>query len=261
MPLPSQPAARGDNSRRSRRTPSIDNSVPAGASPSAPPALVADTATVPGVPSGRRTIRHGTPRTRRRPSTASRTPHNGCAGAVTVTASGADDRNSRSLCCGSSRAARPTSPTRRGCAGSPRRGCCARASCRPKPIRELRHLTRYRKTQIPEREREVNRLHKALEDAGIKLDCVAADIMGKSGRDMLDALVAGTTDPDVLAELARRQMRKKIPALREALEGHFDAHHALLDRRDPRAHRLPRRADRPALGRDRGAAAPFRAGG
>jgi transposase len=97
----------------------------------------------------------------------------------------------------------------------------------PKPIRQLRNLTRYRKTQIQERAREVNRLHKALEDAGIKLDCVAADIMGKSGRDMLDALVAGTTDPEVLAELARRQMRKKLPALREALEGHFDAHHAL----------------------------------
>jgi transposase len=97
----------------------------------------------------------------------------------------------------------------------------------PKPIRQLRNLTRYRKTQIQERAREVNRLHKALEDAGIKLDCVASDILGKSGRDMLDALVAGTTDPDVLAELARRQMRSKIPALREALEGHFDAHHRL----------------------------------
>jgi transposase len=97
----------------------------------------------------------------------------------------------------------------------------------PKPIRQLRNLTRYRKTQIQERAREVNRLHKALEDAGIKLDCVATDILGKSGRDMLDALVRGTTDPDILAELARRQMRKKIPALREALQGRFDAHHAL----------------------------------
>jgi len=97
----------------------------------------------------------------------------------------------------------------------------------PKPIRELRNLTRYRKTQIQERQREVNRLHKALEDAGIKLDCVASDILGKSGRDMLDALVAGTTDPEVLADLARRQMRKKIPLLQEALEGHFDAHHRL----------------------------------
>src|SRR5215210_3679251 len=97
----------------------------------------------------------------------------------------------------------------------------------PKPIRQLRNLTRYRKTQIQERAREVNRLHKALEDAGIKLDTVAADILGKSGRDMLDALVAGETDPNVLADLARRQMRKKIPAPREALAGHFDAHHRL----------------------------------
>jgi len=97
----------------------------------------------------------------------------------------------------------------------------------PKPIRQLRNLTRYRKTQIQERAREVNRLHKALEDAGIKLDCVAADIMGKSGRDMLDALVAGQTDPEVLADLARRQMRKKIPQLREALAGHFDDHHGM----------------------------------
>jgi transposase len=97
----------------------------------------------------------------------------------------------------------------------------------PKPIRRLRNLTRYRKTQIAERQREVNRLHKALEDAGIKLDCVASDILGKSGRDMLDALVAGTTDPEVLANLARRQMRKKIPLLQEALQGHFDAHHRL----------------------------------
>jgi transposase len=97
----------------------------------------------------------------------------------------------------------------------------------PKPIRQLRNLTRYRKTQIQERQREVNRLHKALEDAGIKLDCVAADVMGKSGRDMLDALVAGETDPEVLSQLARRQMRKKIPQLREALAGHFDEHHRL----------------------------------
>jgi transposase len=97
----------------------------------------------------------------------------------------------------------------------------------PKPIRRLRNLTRYRKTQIAERQREVNRLHKALEDAGIKLDRVAADILGKSGRDMLDALVAGERDPEVLANLARRQMRRKIPRLREALEGHFDAHHRL----------------------------------
>ena len=98
----------------------------------------------------------------------------------------------------------------------------------PKPIRELRSLTRYRKAQIAERQREANRLHKALEDTGIKLDCVATDILGVSGRAMLDALVTGTTDPVVLADLAKGRMRTKIPALREALEGRFDELHALL---------------------------------
>jgi transposase len=91
----------------------------------------------------------------------------------------------------------------------------------------LRNLTRYRKTQIQERAREANRLHKALEDTGIKLDCVASDILGKSGRAMLDALVAGTTDPEVLADLARGRLRAKLPALREALEGRFDRLHAV----------------------------------
>jgi transposase len=98
----------------------------------------------------------------------------------------------------------------------------------PKPIRTLRNLTRYRKTQISDRQREANRLHKILEDTGIKLDCVASDILGVSGRAMLDALVSGTTDPDVLAELARGQLRKKIPALREALVGRFADEHALI---------------------------------
>jgi transposase len=97
----------------------------------------------------------------------------------------------------------------------------------PKPIRALRNLTRYRKTQIQERAREANRLHKALEDTGIKLDCVATDILGKSGRAMLDALVAGTTDPSVLADLAKGRLRAKIPALRESLEGRFDHLHAV----------------------------------
>jgi transposase len=98
----------------------------------------------------------------------------------------------------------------------------------PKPIRTLRNLTRYRKTQINDRSREAARLHKILEDAGIKLGLVATDIMGKSGRDMLDALVRGTTDPEVLAELARGRLRAKIPALREALEGRFGAEHSLI---------------------------------
>jgi len=98
----------------------------------------------------------------------------------------------------------------------------------PKPIRELRQLTRYRKALIKERQREANRLHKALEDTGIKLDCVATDILGVSGRAMLDALCHGTTDPEMLAELARGKLRKKLPALKEALEGRFEALHALL---------------------------------
>jgi transposase len=98
----------------------------------------------------------------------------------------------------------------------------------PKPIRALRQLTRYRKAQIKERQREANRLHKALEDTGIKLDCVATDILGKSGRAMLDALCRGTTDPEVLADLAQGRLRKKIPALKQALEGRFEPLHALL---------------------------------
>ncbi len=97
----------------------------------------------------------------------------------------------------------------------------------PKPIRALRNLTRYRKTQIQERAREANRLHKALEDTGIKLDCVASDLLGKSGRAMLDALVDGTTDPEVLADLAKGRLRVKVPALKESLEGRFDHLHAV----------------------------------
>ena len=98
----------------------------------------------------------------------------------------------------------------------------------PKPIRQLRNFTRYRKALVNERKREANRLHKALEDTGIKLDCVATDILGKSGRAMLDGLCQGTTDPEVLAELARGKLRAKIPALKEALVGRFEPQHALL---------------------------------
>jgi transposase len=98
----------------------------------------------------------------------------------------------------------------------------------PAPIRELRDLTRYRKVLIEERTREVNRLHKVLEDAGIKLASVATDILGVSGRAMLEALVQGTTDPEVLADLARKRLRAKIPALRQALAGRFRPHHAFL---------------------------------
>ena len=159
-----------------------------------------------------------------------------------------------------SRAARPTSRTRQWLCQLAEAGLLKASFVPPKPIRALRNLTRYRKTQIQERQREANRLHKALEDTGIKLDCVATDILGKSGP--RDARRAGGRAPptrDVLAELARGQLRKKLPALREALEGRFDAAARAVDRGDPRPHRLPRRADRPALGRDRGADRPFRA--
>jgi transposase len=98
----------------------------------------------------------------------------------------------------------------------------------PAPIRELRDLTRHRKVLIQERQRAANRLHKLLQDAGIKLASVATDILGVSGRAMLEALVQGTTDPEVLADLARGKLRKKLPALREALAGRFRPHHAFL---------------------------------
>ena len=98
----------------------------------------------------------------------------------------------------------------------------------PRPIRELRELTRYRKALIYERTRETQRLHKVLEDAGIKLGCVASDVLGVSGRAMLEALVGGTTDPEVLADLARGSLRNKLPALREALQGRVARHHRLL---------------------------------
>ena len=81
----------------------------------------------------------------------------------------------------------------------------------PKPIRTPRNLTRYRKTQINDRQLESSRLHKILEDTGIKLGCVTTDILGKSGRDILDALVAGTTDPIVLADLALGKCAPRSP--------------------------------------------------
>ncbi len=96
------------------------------------------------------------------------------------------------------------------------------------PIRDLRDVTRYRKGLVQERTRVSNRLHKVLEDAGIKLASVATRVLGASGRAMMEALVAGTTEPAVLADLAKRRLREKLPALREALAGSFRAHHAFL---------------------------------
>lgn len=88
--------------------------------------------------------------------------------------------------------------------------------------------TRYRKVLIQEHTREAQRLHKVLEDAGIKLASVATDILGVSGRAMLEALVQGTTDAEVLAELARGRLRIKLPVLQQALTWQFRRHHAFL---------------------------------
>jgi transposase len=98
----------------------------------------------------------------------------------------------------------------------------------PKPIRQLRDLTRYRIDLIGARTAEKNRVEKLLEDACIKLSVVASDIFGVSGRAMMVALIGGERDPKVLAQLARSRMRAKIGLLEEAFNGHFDNHHAFL---------------------------------
>jgi len=98
----------------------------------------------------------------------------------------------------------------------------------PAPIRQLRDLTRARTTIVRERSREIQRIEKFLEDAGIKLSSVVTNLTGVSGRAMLEALVAGERSPDVLADMAKRRLRPKIPALTEALTGRFNAHHAFL---------------------------------
>jgi transposase len=100
----------------------------------------------------------------------------------------------------------------------------------PREIRVLRDYTRLRSDLIEERSRHKQRLEKLLEDALVKLSTVATDLFGKSGRAMLEALIAGERDPEVLADLALGKMRSKRHALREALTGRFDAHHAELAR-------------------------------
>jgi transposase len=100
----------------------------------------------------------------------------------------------------------------------------------PPPIRRLRDLTRYRAALIHDRTRQVQRLHNVLEDAGIKLSLVATDILGASGRSMLEALIRGERDPERLADLALGRLRSKNAALIESLIGRFDDHHGLLCR-------------------------------
>jgi transposase len=95
----------------------------------------------------------------------------------------------------------------------------------PREIRELRDLTRYKKRLIQDRTREGQRVEKVLEDTGIKLQAVASKTLGMSGRAMLDALIAGERDPEVLADLAKGRLRERIDDLVRALHGEIGAHH------------------------------------
>ena len=98
----------------------------------------------------------------------------------------------------------------------------------PQSIRELRDLTRMRATLAQERVSVINRIEKTLEDPNLKLGVVATDVVGVSGRAMLEAIVGGETDPDILADLARGALRKKIPQLKLALEGKVTDHHRFM---------------------------------
>ena len=102
----------------------------------------------------------------------------------------------------------------------------------PPEIREVRELTRYRKTQVDARVKEIQRLEKTLQDAGIKLTSVASSVWLKSTRAMIEAMIDGERDPEVLAEMAKSVLRAKIPALnlKEAFSGRFGDHHAFLCR-------------------------------
>lgn len=98
----------------------------------------------------------------------------------------------------------------------------------PKPIRDLRDLVRSRKKLVQQQAQAINRVQKVLETANIKLASVASDVLGVSGRSMIEAMLAGISDAETLADLARGRLRKKLPALREALEGRVEATHRLL---------------------------------
>ncbi|WP_454293426.1 IS110 family transposase [Salana multivorans] len=100
----------------------------------------------------------------------------------------------------------------------------------PEPIRHLRDLTRTRTAITRERTREIQRLEKLLEDAGLKITSVTSNTLGVSTRLMLESLIAGQRDPVTLADLAKGSLRRKIPQLIDALEGRFTAHHAFLAR-------------------------------
>ncbi len=94
--------------------------------------------------------------------------------------------------------------------------------------RELRELIRYRRSLIEERAREINRIQKVLEGANIKLSSIASDILGKSGRAMIEAMIAGEQDPEILSELAQRRLKKKKADLQRALNGLIGPHQRLM---------------------------------
>ncbi|MGH9206346.1 MAG: IS110 family transposase [Acidimicrobiales bacterium] len=100
----------------------------------------------------------------------------------------------------------------------------------PPEIRELRDVTRYRKTQVEARAKEIQRLEKTLQDAGIKLSSVASKVWSLSSRAMIEAMIDGERDPKVLAQMAKSRLRAKIPQLEEAFSGRFGPHHALVCR-------------------------------
>src|SRR5690348_6350177 len=105
---------------------------------------------------------------------------------------------------------------------------CRPSLVHPRPVRELRDLTRCWRSLIRERTAEKQRVEKLLEDAQIKLTSVVGNIFGVSGRQMLAAMLEGQRDPKVLARMAHGRMRAKIPQLQDALAGNFTAHHAFL---------------------------------
>ncbi|MFD1211085.1 hypothetical protein ACFQ36_03380 [Arthrobacter sp. GCM10027362] len=125
------------------------------------------------------------------------------------------------------------------------------------PVRGLSNPVRYRRARIRERTRGIRRPGRIPRDAGTRLSSVVSEDLGVSGRAMLTALVGGTRDPEVMADLARGVPGRKIPALREALRGRFSGPHALTERGDPGQAGLPGRGDRASVGRDRPRGTPL----
>jgi transposase len=107
-------------------------------------------------------------------------------------------------------------------------GLIAASFVPPEPQRDLRELTRQRVQLVRHKATLANRIQKVLEDANLKLGSVASDVLGKSGRAMLRALIAGQTDPNVLAELALGRRRRQLARLRPALTGRVTEHHCFL---------------------------------